>query len=159
MGSNPYLWFCACKSATLAHELLVSLCPSPHLWFLHAKQRLVDQHTSFYGYQTSPVALCIQNRVISTRITCFYGFQSSSVVLCIQNSALRTKIACLYGSQPSCVVFECKTATSGLELQGSVGQRPHLLCLHAKLRLLAQNNKYLWVPDMTYHFVHIQQRA
>ena len=30
--------------ATLAHELLVSMGPSPHLWFLHAKQRLLDQN-------------------------------------------------------------------------------------------------------------------
>ena len=123
------------------------------------KQRLLDQHTSLYGCQTSPVVLCIQNRVISTRNTTFYGFQPSSVVLCNQNSALRSKIAYLYGSQPSCVVFECKTATFGLELQSSVGQRPHLLFLHAKLRLLDLNNKSLWVPDMTCHFVHVQQCA
>ena len=159
MGSSPHLWFCACKTATLAHELLVSIGPSTHLWFLHAKQQLLDQHASLYGYQTSPVVLCIHNSVINTRITTFYWFQLSSVVLCIQNSVLRTKIACLYGSQPSCVVFGCKTATFGLELQGSVGQRPHLLFLHAKLRLLDQNNKSLWVPDMTCHFVHVQQRA
>ena len=58
------------KQSALASEILVSMCPSPHL-----------------------VVLCIQNSVISTRITTFYGFQPSSVVLCIQNSALRTKIA------------------------------------------------------------------
>ena len=153
------MWFCACKSATLAHELLVSIGVSPHLWFLHAKQRLLDQHSSLYGYQTSPVVLCIQNSVIITRNATFYGFQPSSVVLCVQNSALRTKIGCLYGSQPSCVIFGCKTATFGLELQGSVGQKPHLLFLHAKLRLLDQNNKSLLVLDMTCHFVHVQQRA
>ena len=130
------MWFCACKSSTLAQELLVSIGPRPHLWFLHAKQR---QHTSLYMYQTSPVVLCVQNSVISTRISSFYGFQPSSVVLCIQNSDLRTKIVCLYrsqtspvifcmqnsascikitslfGSQPSCVVFGCKTANFGLE--------------------------------------------
>ena len=131
------MWFCALKSATLAHELLVSIGPSPHLRFLHAKQRHLDQHTSLYGFQTSAVVLCIQNSVISSRITSFYGFQPSSVVLCIQKSDLRTTIACLYGSktspvifgiqnsvpsiritslfgsQPSCVVFGCKTATFG----------------------------------------------
>ena len=137
MGSSPHMFFCACKSATLAHELLVSIGPSPHLRFLHAKQRLWDLHTSLYGYQTSAVVLCLQNSVISSRITSFYVFQLSSVVLCIQKSDLRTKIACLdgsktspvifgmqnsvpsiritslYGSQPSCVIFGCKTATFG----------------------------------------------
>ena len=52
MGPSPHLWFSACKSATLAYEILVSIGPSPHLWFLHAKQRLLDQHTSLYEYQT-----------------------------------------------------------------------------------------------------------
>ena len=52
MGSIPHVWFCACKSATLAHELLVSIGPSPHLWFSHAKQRLWNKHTSPYCYQT-----------------------------------------------------------------------------------------------------------
>ena len=42
MGSSPHLWFCACKTATLAHELLISMGPSPHLWFLHSKQRPLE---------------------------------------------------------------------------------------------------------------------
>ena len=92
MDSSPHVWFCACKSATLAHELLVSVGPSPHLWFLHAKQRLLYEHTSLYGFQTSTVSSCMQNSVPSIRNT---G---------------------LYGSQPSCVVFGCKTATLGPEL-------------------------------------------
>ena len=105
MGSSPHVWLCACKSAPLAHRLLVSIGPSPHLWFSHAKHRLLDQHTSLYGYQTAPVVLCIQNSVISRRITSFYCFQPSSLVLCIQNSDLSTNIACLYGSQTSLVIF------------------------------------------------------
>ena len=127
----------ACKTAWLSSELLVSIVPRPHLWILIAKQRLLDQHTSLYGYQTSPVVLCMQNSLISIRITSLYGFQPSSVVLCIQNSDLRTKIArlcgpqtshvnfcmqnsmpsiriiSLYGSQPSSVLFACKTAPFG----------------------------------------------
>ena len=74
----------------LAPELLVSMCASPQLWFLHAKQRLLGQNTTRYRYQTSPVVLCLHNSVISTRTTSLYGFQPSSVVLCIQNSAFRT---------------------------------------------------------------------
>ena len=102
MGSSPLLWFCACKTATLAYELLVSICSSPQLWFLYAKQRLEDLHKSLYEYQTSPVVLCIQTSVISTRIASFYGFQTSPVV------------------------YACKTAPLGLKLQVSVGPRPHL---------------------------------
>ena len=36
--------FCACKTATLAPELLVSMCPNPHLSFFHAKQLILDQN-------------------------------------------------------------------------------------------------------------------
>ena len=34
----------ASKTATLARGLQVSMGPSPHLWILHAKQRLLDQN-------------------------------------------------------------------------------------------------------------------
>ena len=65
MGPSPHLCFFGCKTATLgpelqvcigprpplcsfspfktahlAPELQVSMCPIPHLWVLHAKQRL-----------------------------------------------------------------------------------------------------------------------
>ena len=39
-GSQPSFVALPCKTATLASELLVSMGPSPHLRFLHAKQRL-----------------------------------------------------------------------------------------------------------------------
>ena len=35
--------FCI-QTATLAPELQVSMGPNPHLWFLHAKQSLLDQN-------------------------------------------------------------------------------------------------------------------
>ena len=137
--SQTNLSFCACKSAWFAPDLLVSVGPSPHLWFLHAKQRLLDQCTSLYGCQTSPVVLCMQNSVICTRISILHGFQPSSVVLCMQNSdfwmritnlygsqtspvvlcmkyiVISTRITCLSGSQPLSAVFAFKWATFGLE--------------------------------------------
>ena len=77
----------------------------------------------------------------------------------MQYNVISTRMTCPYGSQPLSVVLACKTATLGLELQVSVGPRPHLLFLHAKQRLLDQNNKSLCFPDMTCHFVHVQERA
>ena len=135
IGPRPYLWFSVCKTACLASELLVSMGPSPHLCF------------------------CIQNSDFWTRITNLYGSQTSPVVLYRQYSVISTRITCLYGSQPLSVIFACITATFGSEYKFSMGTRPHLSFLHAKQRLLVQNNKSLWVPDMTYHFVHVQQRA
>ena len=131
--------FCAWKTATLAPELLVSMCPSSHLWFLHAKQRILDQNfnslcvaalicsfcmpnsefwpriTSLYGSQTSPALVCNQNGVICTRISSLYWSETSPVIFCMQNSVPSIKITSLYGSQPSSVVFTCKTATFGPE--------------------------------------------
>ena len=43
-GSPPTSMVFACKTATLGPELQVFMGPSPHLWFLHSKQRLSDQN-------------------------------------------------------------------------------------------------------------------
>ena len=77
----------------------------------------------------------------------------------MQYNVISTRMNCLYASQPLSVVFANKTAPLGLELQVSVGPRPHLRFLLAKHRLLDQNNKSLCFPDMTCHFVHIEGRA
>ena len=39
-----------------------------------------------------------------------------------------------------------------------MGPNPHLWFLHAKQRVLDQNNKSLWVPALTRRFVHAKQR-
>ena len=138
------------------------------------------RNTSLYGSQTSPVIFCLQNSVLSNRITSLYGSQSSSVflhskqrfltritnlygsqtspvVLCRQYRVISTRITCLFGSQPLSVVFACIAATFGPEYKFSMGTRPHLSFLHAKQRLLDQNNKSQWVPDLTCRFVHAKQ--
>ena len=133
MGTRHDLSFCACRTVCLVSESPASMGPRPHLWVLIAKQRLLDQHTNLYGYQTSPVVLCMQNCVISSTITRLYGFQPSPVIFCMQNSMPSIRIISLYGSQPSSVVFACKTETFG------------------------PNNKSLWVPEITCRFVHAIQ--
>ena len=78
------------------------MSPSPHLSFLHAKQRLKDQN-----YKSLWIPALI------------YGF-------CMQNRDFRTRITSLYGSQPSFMAFACKTATLGPELPVSMDPSPHL---------------------------------
>ena len=46
--------------------------------------------------------------------------------MCMQNSVISTRITSLHGSQPSSVVFACKKLTLGPELHVSMGPRPHL---------------------------------
>ena len=134
MGLRHHLSFCAGNTAWIATELLVSMDPNPHLWFLHAIQRILDQNfmslwvtalicvfcmqnsefwtriTSLYGSHTSPVLLCMQNIVICTRISSLYGFQPSSVVLSLQNSDFRARLTSLYGSQTSSVVLSTQNS-------------------------------------------------
>ena len=134
--------------------------------------------TCLYGTQPSSVVLCIQKCDIRTKIPCLYGSQPSPVILCIQNGMPSIRNTSLYGFQPLSVGFGWKTATFGPEKQVSVCPRPHLsfsACktawlaskilvsmgrsprpsfLEAKQRLLDQNNKSLWVQDLTCRFVH-----
>ena len=114
MGPRHHLSFCACNTACLSPELLVSMGPHLYLWFLHAKQRLLEQNYKYlcvpplicdFWFVTSTALLCNQNGVICTRISSLYWFQPLSVVLCLQNSDFRTRLTSLYGSQTSSVVL------------------------------------------------------
>ena len=79
------------------------------------------------------------------------GFVRSKQAFSIRNTSL-------YGNQPSLVVFSFKTASLAPELEVSMGPSPHLWFLHAKQRLLDQNYKSPWVPDLTSRFVLAKQR-
>ena len=57
------------------------------------------------------------------------------MVFCMQNNVISIRITSLYGTQPLSVVFECKTAIVASELLVSMGPIPHLKLLHAKRRL------------------------
>ena len=134
--------------------------------------------TSFYGSQTSPVVLCMQNIVISTRINSLCGSQTTLVALCMQNIARKTslhrsqtspvvlskqnkgisiRITSLYGSQHSSVVFACKTATLGPNLQVSMVPRPHLWLFAFKTATLSPEYKSRWVSAFTCCFVEAKQ--
>ena len=81
MGPRPHLWCFVLKAATLAPELQFSMGPSPHLWFLNAKHDLWIWIPNLYGSQISPIVLCMQNSVISSRITSLHGSHTLAVVL------------------------------------------------------------------------------
>ena len=134
IGPRLHLSFCEYKTAWLASDLLVSMGPSPHRCCLHLNKEFWSRITSLYWSLTTPVVLCLQNSVISIRITS------------------------LCGSHTSPVVFACKTEwlTSGLLV--SMGPSPHLWFLQAKRRLVEQNYKSVWVPDLTCRLVHANHR-
>ena len=106
--------------------------------------------TSVYWSQTSSVVLSTHNSVLSTIIKSQYGFQPSPVVLCMQTATLALEllvsiVPCphlrfLHANQrpldennkslwvPAliCVFLSCKTATLWPDLQVCEGPRPHL---------------------------------
>ena len=159
MGPTHDLPFCACKPAWLASESLVSMCPSPHLWFLHAKQRILDQNFKSLWVPALICGFCMQSSAFLIRITNLYGSHISPILLCMQNSVICTRITSLYGSQPSSVVFACKIAALGLDNKSLLV--PDLTCrfVHAKQSDLHQNDKFTWVPALICSFVQGKQRA
>ena len=55
-------------------------------------------------------------------------------------------------------IYACKKAWLAPELQVSKGPSPHLWFLQAKQKILDQDYKSLWVPDMTCRYVHAKNR-
>ena len=146
-GAQTHLSFCAYKRAWLAPELLVSMSPSRHLWFLHAKQRLLDKNykslwvvdltwrfvhakqrlwtriTSLYEFKLSSVFLCIENSDFRTKIACLYGYQTSPVILFMQNRVPSIRITSLYGSQTSPVIFCMQNSVPNIKIISLYGSQ------------------------------------
>ena len=113
LGPRPYLSFCACKTTWFAPEWQVYTGSSPHLCFFPCKTATLGPdlqvsigprlHLWFWAHITA--CLAPEKRL--------YGFQPSPVVLCMQNGDFSIWNTILYWSQPSSVVFVCKTETCG----------------------------------------------
>ena len=63
------------------------------------------------------------------------------------------------GPRPNLWFCACKPAYLGSELLVSLGSSHHLWFLHSKQLLYDQNNKTVWVPDLTCGFVHAKRRT
>ena len=176
MSPTLRLWFSACKIAYLAPELLVSKGPSPHLWFLHAKQRLLDKNNKclwvpdmicHFCMQTSDFWYSIQVSMgtrphlsFCTCKTAWLAPESLDSMGCSPNlrfcafkpATFEQKLHVTMSPRRHLWFSACKPAYLASELSVSRGPSPHLWFLHAKQRLLDKNNKCLWVPDMICHF-------
>ena len=157
-GFQPSSVVLACKTAPFGQELQVSMGPSPHQCCVHANTDFWNRITSLYVSQTSPVVLCMQNSVISIRKTGLYGSQPSSVAFACKTDTFWPELHVSIGLKPHLRFCACKTACLASELLVSMGPSTDLWFLDAEQRLLDQNNKSLWVQEMTCRFVHVQQR-
>ena len=133
-GFQPSSVVLACKTAPFGQELQVSMGPSPHQCCVHA------------------------NRDFWNRITSLYVSQTSSVAFACKTDTFWPELHVSIGLKPHLRFCACKTACLASELLVSKGPSPDLWFLDAKQRLLDLNNKSLWVPDITCHFVHAKQR-
>ena len=159
MGPRYDLSFCAYKTAWLASELLVSMSPISHVWFLDAKQRLLDRNNKSLWVPDITCRCVHENSVIRTRISSLYVSQTSSMVLSTHNCVLNTTIKGLYWFQQSPVVLCMQNSAFMTRITSLCGSKTPPVVLRAKQRILDQNNKSLWVPDLTCDFLHAKQCA
>ena len=129
MGPRPHLWFFAFKAATFAPEFQVSMEPSPHLWFC--------------AFTT---ATLWHELIVSMGPWPHLSFWACKIAW------LAPDLLVSIGPRSHLSFFACKTVRLAPELLVSMGSSPHLWILHAKQRLLDQNYKSLWDPDLTYGF-------
>ena len=75
-----------------------------------------------------------------------------------KTASLGPELQVSMGPSPHLCFFAFKIATLATDLQVSMGPSPHLWFFQANQRLLDQNYKFLWVPELTCHFVRTKQR-
>ena len=105
MGPNPYLWFLDAKQQLMDRNNKALWVPDVTCRFVLAKRRDLHQNVKFIWV---PALICVffmQNSDFMTRLTSLYGSQTSSVVLSKHNSVISTRIKRLHGFQPSPVVL------------------------------------------------------
>ena len=128
MGPRLLLLICEYNTACIDPELQVSMAPSPHLWFwifTKATELIVPMgHRPHLSFCACNTAWLAPESLVSM------------------------------GPRPHLSDCASKTTWSASEILVSMGPSPHLLFLHAKQRLLDQNYKSLWVPELTYDFLH-----
>ena len=176
---------CACTTACLASEFLFSMGPAFICGFWLQNSVFWYRIIRLYGTQTSPVILCLQNRVIRTRksilhesqpscvvlriqntdfmtrITFLYGCQTSPVVLCMENNVISTRITSVYGSKSSLRHLSfcaCKAACLPPDFQVSMGPRPHLWICAFKTAPLALEWQVYRGTSPHLWFLHAKQR-
>ena len=149
MGPRHVLSFCACTTADLTSELLVSMGPSPlHRFLAYITSCLAQESIDYIG--SSP-HLCV-----------FFSCKTATLWPDLQDCmGPRPHLLFLHvsmGPRTHLWFSVCKTPCLASELLVSMGPSPHLWFLHSKQRLLESNNKSLWVPDITCRSVQAIQR-
>ena len=135
-----------------------------------------------YGFQPSPVVLCMQTASLAleilvsivpcphlsfcmqtsafwTRITSLYGYKTSPVALCMHNSAFWNRITSLYGFQPSSVVLYGENSDFRTKIACLYGSKtsPVILCMQNSVPSIRITSLYGSQPSSVCFF-HAKQR-
>ena len=128
--------------------------PSPYVWFLDAKQRLLDRNNKSLCVPDITCHLCRHYSVSSTRNTCLYESQPLSLVFACKTVPFGAELQVSMVPRPHLSFCACKSACLASELLVSIGPRPHLWFCECKQRLYDQTYKSVWVPDLICCFEH-----
>ena len=181
-GSQPLsIFFCMQNSDYWSRITNLYVCWTSPVVLCKKNSVISTRITSLHGFQPSSVVLCIQNNDFWTRIQVSMGSSPHLWFCAFKTAPLGPENHVSVGPSPHlwfCAFKRatlgpelqvpmdprrqlwfcaCKTACLASELLVSMGSSPHLSFLVAKHRLLDQNNKSLWVPDITCRFVHAKQ--
>ena len=152
---------CPCvqsKRRDLHQNIKSILVPALICGFVFAKQRLYNQNYMTLWVPDLASGFVNAKQRSSTRMTTLYGFQPFTCGLGCKTAWFAPEWQDYIATSHHLWFCACKTAPLGLELQVSVGQRPHLCFFHAKQWLYDQTYKSVGVPALTCGFVHAKQR-
>ena len=105
---QPSSVFFSCKTASLGTDLHICKGSSPHLWLLHAKQRHLVPNIKSLWVPDITCSFCMQNSVISIRITSLYGSQPSSMFFACKQRLLEQNYKSLWVPDHTCRFVHAK---------------------------------------------------
>ena len=147
MGPRHHLSLCACNTAWLASEILVSMGPNPYLWVLHSKQRLLEPNNKSLWVPALICGSCMQNSEFWTRITILYGSQTSPFVLYMQKQRdFHQNDKCIWVPALICG-FSMQNSEFWTGIK-SMSHRCNLSFCASNQSDLHQNDKFIMVPAL-----------
>ena len=158
MGSSPHLWFLDAKQRLMDRNNKSLWVPDITCLFVHAKHRDLHQNDKSIWV---PAFICVffhAKQLVYYQTYKFVWGPDLICGFCMQTANFGPKLHVSMGPRTHLWFSACKTPCLASELLLSMGPSPHLWFLHSKQRPLEPNNKSLWVQDITCRFVQAIQR-
>ena len=150
MGPSPHLWFLTCKTATLGPELQVFMGPRPHLSFFAFKTATLAPELQVSMGPSPHLWFCaFTTATLWPELIVSMGPRPHLSVLCMQNSVISTRITLVsIGPRPHLSFCAFKTTWLASELLVSMGPSPHCGFCKQNSDFRIRITESLWVPDL-----------